>query len=474
MRPDFNRFTDDDLPKPANQTPVNNEELPRVVNRPTPVEEPVITPSPFVNIEPTPTPEIAVKPKGEDIENATIGSLLNTMNLEKSIIKNFDQPLEKPVKKPSKLLIIGLIIVALAAIVFSIIQLFNPIKIKTEPKNNDQQSSIDQISKRTPSENDELTYADKLILEVPNKILFFSTTSLSAEGLYPKENVYLYINAGQELMATIGNDRTVIDETTIGYKVSNLTNKIANILIVNETCDINTSNIFIITTDGYLFMINLGKLLESGKLDDIYNTLTNATVGTTIEIEMLGAVSSSGIKSFTTITDSKETCSIYYPYVLNNNNEIHALKYNQTTNVLTVWERYYGHVNILNHSKSKDFYVYSDKTIGNAQGNLIADVNGQNFKIEKILVAKEQELITDLKSPYVFISTDNKLITFDSNESLKVSASNNTVVNLTPSDPALGPVSYTIEFNDATNKVFSAPGGIDLIDVQSLIDNPIN
>ena len=45
--------------------------------------------------------------------------------------------------------------------------------------------------------------------------------------------------------------------------------------MTNSTCDISLVKIYLISTDGYVFMINVNKLLTEGKLESIYNNLKN-------------------------------------------------------------------------------------------------------------------------------------------------------------------------------------------------------
>lgn len=479
MRPEFRSPINDDLPILANNKPNVQE----------PIQDQETTmDNSGLNLTPDfeENKESTSEPKVNDLDEMTLGALLNTMNLSKTI--NHDREIEPPSNRiksrgPSNATIIFLIILTLLGIGFFAYNLVKPKDAKKEEKNSssDTISSSSIVSKRKYADNDATAYLDKIVTTVSNKIFMFDTTMLPpATPAYRNQNVYLYIDFNQNLKVMIAKEQTAVTERVVGYPVANFDHLVANLLTIPNPCDATTPSIYILTTLGELYFLDLGKMKENNTLADVYTGIKTATSKTTINLEILKVTSPGPVTSFTTLKEIQTGC-VLYPYVLLNNNEMRKVNYNENDNTYSVDQRYLGQIDYLSREGGTiDYYIYIDKTVSNAEGDIISDANGQDFKFEKIMMLYDGSEFNDLNSPYVFISTDNKMITVDGSNLLKINVSEQNVNEIVPNpileqDGATEILSYVINFADgATVELISEVSGVKLLSIQELIDTPTN
>lgn len=477
MRPEYQNSNNDDMPILANRKSTNELQLNE--------QESIINNSSVVNQNPI-TEDInndIQEPVAEDTD-MTLGTLLNTMNLNKNISR--DREIEPPSNKiktkgPSNLTIIFLIIILLSTIGYFVYNLIKPDAPKEEDKksSSDNPSSSVIISKRKYADNDAEAYVDRIINEVNNKVLLFNTMMLPPViPAYRNQNVYLYIDHNQNLKVMIAREQTVVTPRVVGYPVANFDKLVANLLTIPNPCDPNTPSIYVLTTLGELYYLDLDKMKQNESLATVYNDTKNGNSATIINLELIQVTSPIPITSFTNVNEIQNGCKLF-PYVLLNNGEMKQVNYDQTNNTYLVDQRYFGQIDYLSRNGKIDYYIYVDKTISDRQGNVITDNNGQNFKFEKIIIPNENLTFDDISSPYVFISTDNKMITINDNDLLKISVSDKNVIEVTQNpildvDGVTQILTYVIKFNDETTKLIKASKGVTLISIQEKIDIPIN
>lgn len=492
MKPDFLNNLDSELPKPA--TPINNDSS---INK---SSNETINPEPNKNLEfdnisndsslgndvfgfneTKPNNDILdmeikeqiieplnVEAKEDNInysnfENNSLGSVtVETPKEDNSQLVETNNVVQPPIanKKNNVVVTIVIVLVGLALVIFGVYQgltYFTNKKPETTAGKDNNNLIIDTV-------NDAEVYKDKIITVNPNFATIFTSDS---------ESIYLFTGTNQKLHVMVGNLGLSNFENAQGLLVTNLENLTVKSIFQTEGCKLADRLTYVLMSDGSLYYFDLNKGYA-----ELYTILKNPLIEQKVTVSAEAVVVGSPIKSFTSIVTGKNDCTTYGIYVLTDAEKPEIKKIDHKSNgVIAIGERYKGHVNYIGND-GVDYFVYADKTIGNVENILLVDKNNQNHKFEKVIYGKNQ--IEELKASYALIGTDNKLYYSVTGSLLDLKTNDKTVTEVVEStkpsiDQTMSYKSVLVKYSDNTIEVLSSiENDLNIINIQDLIDNPIN
>lgn len=355
------------------------------------------------------------------------------------------------------------------AIVIIVIVILGTLKLlmigkKGVPEVPDSNSSVKtpvvEPSKPKDEKDDSLIYTDQIINDVNSQILLFKQN---------RDYVYLYIGAEGKLMVTLGKQKTITNDETKGYVIGRLSQKQIKTLYQSEGCELTDTNVYVLTVDGELFNLDM-------KIDftEMYNNLKVATPESKFDLNLTQVFSDKQVLNFTNIVERKTECQIINPYVLINNNPKTINRIELRNENLMITERYQGHVNAIGENQT-DYLIYADKLMSDSKGTFMKDINNQNHKIEKIIYGQGQ--IEKIKSAYIFITTDNKLMYSNQDNLLNLKTNDKIVkeiIEITKEneDGTIKNKAVKVIYSDDTEEEFYIENkDLNIIETQTLIDN---
>ena len=370
-----------------------------------------------------------------------------------------EEMVEPKVKKSSTAITIIVVLIILLGAIYGIYKALSVgdanVKTKPEDEPSSEQPVVEVIK-------DNEIYADKIVTDKLTNIELFANRN---------QVLTLFVNEDGKLNLVIHRKNAQINESNPAYLVKYTeAQKIKNMFKVTS-CKLEKDVIYILTEDGKLSYLD-----PEENYEEIFNILKDNKDEelATFNLKSNNVLASVNITDFTTISDSMEGCGFGNIYVLTEKNEINRLE--TKNNLVTLGQRYKGHVNFLKQ-KEIDYLIYPDKTFSDINMKKLVDKNGQNHKFEKVISGLLP--INDTKYNYAFIGTDNKL--YYPNNSLYTFTTNDKevkeVIELqaksadNQSEHSIVLIKYV---DDQEEKLISDQADLNVLNIQDLIDDPIN